>query len=288
MESEGSTSTGQKKSWLFWGLALLLLALIFRRTLGWLLLTWRGSPYYGHGFLIPPVAGFLAWRVWRRHRARIIAPSIGELVAGTLVTALAIVGHYAALSRARYSLSSCALVMALAGLVLSEAGGRMLWRQVFPLGFLLFMIPVPWLESMAPALARCVTDTVAYLAQLLQLGVRAEGARLVLPNLELSVGAPCSGVNSLVALSSLGTLYAFLVSGPVLGRVGLALLSPFVALFSNLLRVGILLVLARYVGERAALSYFHDWSSPVLLTLGLASLIVLGKVLGCEGLRSDI
>jgi hypothetical protein len=48
------------------------------------------------------------------------------------------------------------------------------------------------------------------------------------------------------------------------------------------------LVVAELFGAEAALSYYHDWSSPILFLLALGLLLLLGKVLGCSQLRDDI
>ncbi|MGD8737788.1 MAG: archaeosortase/exosortase family protein, partial [Anaerolineae bacterium] len=62
---------------------------------------------------------------------------------------------------------------------------------------------------------------------------------------------------------------------------------PLVAL-SNVLRIAILLVVAVVFGQEVALSYYHDWSSPILFLMALGLLLVLGKVLGCSRIRDDI
>jgi hypothetical protein len=54
------------------------------------------------------------------------------------------------------------------------------------------------------------------------------------------------------------------------------------------LRVALLLVIAELVSPDAALSYYHDWSSPILFMMALGLLLVLGKVLGCSQIRDDI
>jgi hypothetical protein len=41
-------------------------------------------------------------------------------------------------------------------------------------------------------------------------------------------------------------------------------------------------------GEQVALSYYHDWSSPILFLMALGLFLLLGKVLRCSQLRDDI
>ena len=62
---------------------------------------------------------------------------------------------------------------------------------------------------------------------------------------------------------------------------------PLVAL-SNVVRIAILLAVADLFGEEAALSYYHDWSSPVLFLVALGLLLVVGRILGCSRIRDDL
>jgi len=43
-----------------------LVALLLYPALAWLASSWQVNPYYSHGFLIPPIALFFAWRQWRQ------------------------------------------------------------------------------------------------------------------------------------------------------------------------------------------------------------------------------
>jgi hypothetical protein len=37
-------------------------AIVFFPTLGWLVASWSGNPYYSHGFLVPLISAYFAWR----------------------------------------------------------------------------------------------------------------------------------------------------------------------------------------------------------------------------------
>jgi exosortase len=261
--------------------SLLLYLAAFWRTLAWLLTTWLGDPYYSHGLLVPLLAAYLAWRL----RAPAGKPAFAV---GLLTVGVAYALQFLALSRSAYLLSSLALLLGLAGLTLLWRGWAGLRRWWFPLTFLMLAIPLPILERWTPALAQGVAQASGTLARLLGIPVLVEGARLLLPSAELVVGAPCSGVNSLAALVTLAALYAFVLSGPRAHRWALFLLSVPVALLANLLRVTLLLVVAELAGPGAALRLFHDASGIVLFVLAVGLLLMLGRLLRCSGLRSDL
>lgn len=279
-----------KTAWWPIAVSLVLIGLAFYPTFAWLAMTWRGSSYYGHGFLVPLVSAFLAWRIARRADVHETAQRDARywFAVGALGIAIGLGAHLFALARRAYLLSSLALILVLAASVLVLAGPRTLRRQAFPLAFLLLMLPLPWLEAATLPLARWVTASAAGAAQALGLQVIADGARLELPGSALVVGAPCSGMNSLVALLTLAVLCAFLVRGPWVARLAMVILALPIALLANLIRICLLIILAYYAGEEIALRYFHDWSGFILFILSVALLLALGKCLRCDGIRSDI
>jgi exosortase len=267
-----------------WLLSLALLLAAFFPTLRWLVITWLGSPYYGHGILVPLIAG---WSAWRLSRGRDGAPS-AAFWPGAGVLAAALAAHLGALGRGQHLLSALALVVGLGGLVMALGGLATLRRMAFPLAYLLLMIPLPWMEASTPALARGVARWAAALARPVGVQAAVEGARVSLAGGAMTVGAPCSGLNSLGALVALAALYAFLLRGPLWARATLVALSPAIALAANLARIWLLLVLGHYVSIPFALRYFHDWSGFLLFLLALGLLIAIGKGMGCREIRADI
>jgi exosortase len=254
----------QLGTWWHWGAALVAVGACYYPTLAWMVRTWLGSPYYAHGFLIPVIFAALAWRLQRSFEP---APESqmgakGPFWVGMALIAASLGVHFFSLARELYLISGVTFVLVLAGVVLAWAGPGTVRRQAFPLFYLLLAIPLPWLESGTPYLARAVAQVAARMVSALGIPVLIEGARITLPQAALVVGAPCSGVNSLAALLTLAVLYAFLVCGPVASRLALVVLSLPIALLANLVRVFLVIVLAHWVSLDAAMTYFHGWSIP--------------------------
>lgn len=273
--------------WL-WASAMVLIAVASVPSLRWLLRLWLGSPYYGHGFLIPLVSAILAFRSARTsvstgesNGPKGAAPGLSLLTAGVAL-------HLVSLPRRVYGASVVGLLLAVAGLLWAWAGPATLRRHAFPLAFLLLAIPIPGLESLTPQLARAVARASAELAKLTGVAAHADGARVTLANTSLVIGAPCSGLSSLVALTTIAVLYAHLVSGSLTSKLVLVALAVPLALAANLLRVWLLVVAAHLGVVDVAQSPIHGWSSPVLYLLSLALLVSIGRLLGCRGIRSDI
>ena len=262
-----------------------LLGLLFFPALVWLVRSWLSSPYYSHGFLVPPIAALLAWRTWPRVRD---APRQGTGWPGLALTGVSLVVVVWAMRWHSYALASGALVMLLAGIVLYLEGWARLRHWLFPLFFLLFMVPLPFLDLASPWLESVTAEWATRLAGLAGFQTTHQGGEILLPNTSIVVGAPCSGLRSLVAMGTIGAAWVFVVEGRAWAKTVMLIAILPIVLLSNILRITILLVLAVLAGEEIALSYYHDWSSPILFLAALGLLLLLGKVLGCSRVREDI
>ncbi len=265
-----------------------LLAIIYYPTFRWLATAWLGSPYYSHGFLVPPMAALLAWRLERAPRTGACSLGKPERSAGLVIVGASLAVHLVALGRYAYVISAATLITVLAGLTLFLAGWQALRRQAFPIAFLAAMIPLQALEQAAPVLARWAAGGAVWLAAGIGIHGTVLGAQVDLPGTTFIVGAPCSGVNSLAALLTLAALYAFLVRGPWIVRAALVVLALPVALLANLVRLTALIALAAWVSADLALGIYHSWSSVLLVLLAMGGLIGIGKALRCDGIRSGL
>jgi exosortase len=266
-------------------IGLLLLAL-FYPTLRWLVGEWLGNDYYSHGPLVPVVSAFVAWRLWRSWLAdqRRLAPGNGGLVLGLIALLIYL---FALLQRA-YFAASLAMVAILAALVWALLGVTSLKRMAFPLFFLLFMIPVPFVEPLSVPMAQITGTISAAIVRLTGVPIVVNGAQVSLPNAQLVVGAQCSGLRSIVTLFTLVGIVVFVLHGPWPNKVLLALSSILIAAFGNVLRVSSLLGVAHIWGADAGFKYYHDYSGIVFFLSALALLLLFSRLLGCREIREDI
>jgi exosortase len=265
-----------------------LLGAAFYPSLVWLVTTWLGSPYYGHGILVPLVSIVLAWRTESALSAESQVARASPLPIGLGLAVLGAVAHWLSLRARLYSVSLTGLVLVIAGLVWLWEGRSTLRRHAFSLAFLLLAVPIPRIEALTPPLARTVARYAAVLARGVGIPATVDGARVTLTRTTLAVGAPCSGLSSLVALATLAALYAYLVRGPIVARLVLVALSVPTALGANLVRVLLLLVAAHLGAADVASGPIHALSSPLMYLVALMVLVLCGKVLRCSGLRFDI
>jgi len=266
-------------------IGILLLAL-FYPTLKWLLGEWLGNDYYSHGPLVPLISAFLAWRLWVKwppEQRQIKPAAIGLLPIGVGLVAYL----YALLQRA-YFVASLAMIVIIAGMVWYLLGPAALRRFAFPIGFLLFMVPLPFVEPLSVPLAQLTGTVSAAIVRLFGVPITVNGAQISLTNVELVVGAQCSGLRSIVTLMTLVALVIFLLEGAWWKKLLLALSSIVIAGFGNVIRVASLLIVANIWGADAGFKYYHDYSGVVFFLSALALLLLFSWVLGCREIREDI
>jgi exosortase len=266
-----------------WGAALILMGLLAYPVTRWLAGQWLTNEYYSHGVLVPLVSAYLAWRALRRP-CIVSEPSNAALALLGGGAGLYLVGEAWA---ARY-LSALALLLIACGLIGFLSGWETLRRIAFPLTYLTFAVPFPFVDSLAVTAGTLTARGAAALVRALGVAAINEGGRVTLESCSLVVGAPCSGLRSLVALLALATVWAYLVRGRWLARVALLAAAIPLAAGTNLLRITSLLWVADHWGAETALRYYHDLSGPVFFALALAGLLGVSWGLGCRDLRQDI
>ena len=264
----------------------LLLAALFYPTLRWLFGEWLGNDYYSHGPLVPIISALIAWRLWRTWppEKRKFAPSN----LGAAVTFASLLAYLFALTQRAYFLASLAMILTFAGLVWALLGAAILRRMAFPLIFLVFMAPLPFIEPLSVPLAQVTGAISGGLVRLFGVPITVNGSQVSLPNANLVVGAQCSGLRSIVTLMTLVGIVVFVVQGPWPSKVLLALSAVVIAAFGNILRVASLLGVAYVWGGDAGFKYYHDYSGIVFFASALALLLLFSWLLGCREIREDI
>jgi len=196
-------------------------AFLYRAVLAKLVYDWINDGNYSHGFLIVPVAAYLVWERRKKLTATAIQPSVVGLVllVGSLATLIAgILG-------AELFLSRVSMIGVLAGVVLFTTGWRYLRVLMFPLAFLLLMIPIPAIifNEIAFPLQLLASRCAEWTLSTAHIPVLREGNIIVLANTTLEVAEACSGIRSLISLVTLAIIYGYFTDDRIWARVVLTL-----------------------------------------------------------------
>jgi exosortase A len=217
---------------------------------------WAQNQGFNHGFLIFPLAGWLAWK--RRHAVAAVAPSPDFRGLG----ALALLGFVWELGRLAgvMVVQQYALVGMVPALVWALLGGRVLRVLAFPLAFL--FLAVPFGEALYPALMDFTADFTVSALKLTGIPVYREGNFFSLPSGNWSVVEACSGLRYLVASLTLGLLYAYLSYRSLWRRALFTVLSAAVPILANGLRAYMIVMIGHLSEMRLATGidhYIYGW-----------------------------
>lgn len=253
----------------------------------WLWGEWMGNEYYSHGILIPPVSLYLIYQRFRNDKAMQWSPGQGSNW-GLLVIATGLALYLWFFNQRAFYLAAFATIVMIGGLVWTFGGNTVARRLIFPVAYLALMVPLPFVDRYTLPLAMFTGVCSGNLVRFLGLDVEIIGNAVKLPNADLVIGAQCSGVNSLIALTALMVLAAYLVKGPMLGRITLVLLSAPLAILGNILRVASLLFIARAWGAQAGFVFYHDYSGIGFFVIVLALMLPLTRLLRVDNLRPEV
>lgn len=236
-------------------------------------LHWSAVADYSHGFLIAPLALYFAWeRQPQLKRAR-IEPSWWGLLPLALSTITLTIGRLGVeLMNMRVS-----FVLALIGIVLLLLGRQVFKILAFPLFFLFLMVPLPQslVNPIAFPLQLIAADWAVQTLYHLQIPALREGNIIHLPNTTLFVAEACSGLRSLMALITLGVVFAYFFRKSWGERILIVASAIPIAIVVNALRVTLTGVLTYRFGEKAAEGAIHEFQG--LITFGAAFVLLLAE-----------
>lgn len=240
--------------------------------------------YYSHGFLVPLVSAYLIWRKRKRLKELLPAPSCKSglmlLIAGLLL-------HFISTALKINFGSYISLPIVMGGLVLYLFGKQIARELVFPISFLIFMLPLPRVIIIAVSFKMKMLAAQISSGAVNMMGISAirDGSTIYLPNGSLLVGEPCSGLRSLISLLALGAVFTQFISGSRVKKNVLFLSAIPIALMSNVLRIILLLLTTFIYGEKVALGFFHDFSGMLVFVFAFIGLAIIMRLLRCQIIR---
>jgi exosortase len=187
----------------------------------------------------------------------------------------------AGLLGAELFLSRVSLIGALGGALLFLFGWQHLRVMLFPLAFLLLMVPLPALifNKIAFPLQLLASRVGEYSINSLDIPILREGNVLILANATLEVAEACSGIRSLVSLFTLGIVFGYFVDRRPWVRAVIALSAIPVAILANGLRVASAGVAAHNFGAAGVEGLFHEFSGWVVFIIAFLMMMGVQRLL---------
>lgn len=246
-------------------------AILYRGVIVKLVNDWATDDNYSHGFLIVPIALFLAWERRRTLMAIPLKPSL----LGLLIVLGSICVLAAGTLGAELFLTRVSMIGALAGTIVFLCGWRHLQALMFPVAFLVLMVPLPSIifNRITFPLQLLASQAGEFGISALSIPVLREGNIIVLAHTKLEVVEACSGIRSLVSLLTLGIVYAYFIDQRAPVRWLIALSAVPVAIISNAMRITGTGVAAHYYGAEAAEGFFHSFSGWAVFIVAFVAML---------------
>ena len=238
---------------------------------------WAADDNYSHGFLVPLIAGYLAYLRRDELLAADVRPSNFGLAIICFGLFMLLLGWIAT----EYFTMRSSLVVIIAGSVLYLLGWEIFKILLAPIAYLLLMVPIPAViyDAAAFPLKLFVTKVSVLSLKAMGIVIWQEGNILMFPNITLEVADACSGLRSIMSLLALGAAYAFVLHTKTRDRVILILATLPIAVFTNCLRVIATGVLAQYFGAAAAEGFFHEFAGFFVFFGAVVMFVALGALL---------
>lgn len=262
-------------------LALLMVAYI--PTIAWMMDRWFAEEsYYSHGPLIPLIALFFIWQ-----RKDVLAKAIYEgqnsraAGLGLWAVGLGLLVHIACAALKVYFISGFSMVVVIYGLILFFFGKEFAMNLIFPVFFLLAMIPLPLvlIGNLVVSLKLFATQGAVFVLNHIGFPCVQDGSIIRMPKSFTVVEAPCSGLRSLISLLTLGLIFAYAMKVSYIKKAIIFLSSIPIAIATNMVRIVMISAVNDLYGEKVAMGFFHDFTGLVVFALAFAGLYGVGSLL---------
>lgn len=257
-----------------WSLTVILYIPVFIQlyTLRWQMID------YTHAYFILPVS---LWLAWRKREVLIPAASSNPSVTfgGLFLLVFGLLVYLFGWRLDYLLISTFSMIPVLFGLVLYFYGQRAAKTLLFPILYLLLLVPPPLgiLDSITLPMRYGVTLGADIFLKFFDIPVTRDGLLLSIGGNQIYMGAPCSGLRSLVTMLALGLVYAYLIPLSFKNKVTLVLAIIPLALLGNLIRIATTCLAVFYLGPQIAEGPVHFLSGLVIFVIMLACFVALEK-----------
>jgi len=272
MEPQPAPSSGVMPIWQ-WLAIVAVTVFLYYEVLAKLVYDWYTDPNFSHGFLVPLFSCYIVWAKKDKLAAMVPKPSVlgivgilggvSGLIVGTLGSELFV---------ARTS-----LLVLIAGYVVFFLGWNYFRAVLFPWLFLFLMIPIPAIifNQITFPLQILASQLASFLLPIFGVPVLREGNVIQLPAMPLEVAEACSGIRSLMSLTTLAIVYGFFPETKTWPRVLLALSAIPIAVAANAFRIVGTGLMVQHWDPEKALGFFHEFSGWVIFIVSLGLLFAV-------------
>lgn len=281
MEAHAVPSGRKFVWWLPFIAAIALIAVLYRETFLWWKVEWTNpGSFYAHAIFVPFFVAVMIWRNRPKLQSATWMPSWSGI---PLIAASMFMLLFAQRSDISV-IKSISFVLLTIGSSMMLLGRRWTRTLLFPLFFLIMMIPLipdQLINGIAFPIQMASASFATKMLNLFQLHAVQQGTVIQMDSYQMSVELPCSGFKTLISLLTFSAAFAYLVEAPVWKRWTLFLTTIPLSLIINALRITLIGIVGEIISSKAA-GTFHDSSGFIVLILAFLFLFNFARILQCD------
>jgi exosortase B len=244
---------------------------------------WR-TEQEGHG---PLIIAASVWLILQSRRRLKDTPVVPAPIIGWATMVFGLLLMFLARTQDVLTFEALSAIPVIAGSVLLLAGWPTLRILAFPIGFLLFAVPMPdWaIDTVTVPLKVFISDQVTRLLYAAGYPVAQNGVMIMIGAYQVLVKDACSGMNSIFALSAIGIFYAYAFrwQSKLRSLILIAAIIP-ITIAANFIRVIALVLIAYYGGVDKLDGMLHDLTGIGLFIVAVVLLFFLDGFLSLCGM----
>jgi exosortase len=240
---------------------------------------WSGSGGdLSHGWIIPIVSGFVIWK----KRQDFLDAETKVFYPALVLVAICLAMHWFGIRAQLTRVSLLSLIGLLWSIPYTLYGPRIAQVLFFPCTYLIFCIPLSFLNNitvplriMASTLSCHIMNGLGISAVRVGTAIRSTAAG----GFNFDVADPCSGLRSLIAMTALIAIYAYLTQKSLLKKWLLFVCAIPVAIAGNVFRILSIAVIAEGFGAEKAMVLYHDFSGFLVFSMSIFLMVSIGELL---------
>jgi exosortase len=237
---------------------------------------WENDANYSHGFLIPVLSLYLFWQ--RKDELNLLENRTN--IIGLILLLSGLLFYVIGTAAAEFFTVRFSFVVVIAGMILYLAGMQKFKIVWFPILFLFFMIPLPYVlyYAMTFPMQLLSTKFASILLTAIGFPILRQGNIIHLPNYSLEVVEACSGLRSLMTLTALGAALAYMTQRSIIFGLLLFVMAVPVAIGANVFRIFLTAIGAQLISPKFAEGFLHEMSGILVFIVGFSMLGVIGLI----------
>ena len=231
-----------------------------------------------YGWYIPLFSLYVLWQERRK-----IVESLGKpSVIGLLFVLPSLLVGFLGIRGLQVRFEILGFIGLLFGLTWTFFGRRTVGSAIFPIGFLLFCMPLhSYLDLVTLHLRLLAVSIAAGTLQGCGVEIVRQGTMLASPTgaFAIDIAEPCSGLRSLFAMMALTAGYAYFTQPTWFRRGLLFALSIPIAILGNVSRIFSIVIVAATCSADFATGFYHDYSGYIVFLVAILLMVATGGLI---------